>query len=277
MTKKLVAGIIGVSVLGMVLFGTRFFGYLGTGIDKAKQAARDQVPFEWNLEEAKKKVASLDDVVKKLKLSIAKLETDVEVTNEEIVERQQKADQQLSEMVALSGMVKNADTEYVSVKTKDDTRNYTVSEVKRDLVRRKGSYDRAMKAIEIKHETVNAQQSRLDQLRQKLEDTLALREKMELQIKELEAKKTSLDARKVAEQVEFDDSEISEAQSIIDELQKDLKVQEKMIDMESGSTSGRIPVDVSGEEEADILEQIDAAAKDKNVKPADLKMISVER
>ena len=279
MAKKAVVGIAGAVLLGVFLFGSRFFGYIGTGVDNVRQAAKDSVPFELNLAEAKKKVASLDGVMVKLKRSIATLETDVDGINEEIVNREKNSDQQLAEMQTLANLVRDraSDTEYVSIKAKDETKKYTVAEVKKDLVRRHNSYETGLQALDTKKKTREAQKEQLDQLRNKLDQTVALKEKLELQIKELEAKKTSLEARKAAESVKFDDSEISEAQGIIDELEKDLKVQEKMINMETGSGPGRIKVDVSGEESVDILQKIDKASQGKNVKPADHELISIER
>jgi chromosome segregation ATPase len=275
-TKKVAIGIAGTVLLGTFLFGTRFFGYVGSGVDSLKQAANDAVPFEMKLKEAKKKVANLDDVMRKQMNLIAVTQTDIEGLDQEIAKREGSLDTQVAEMKHLNNLRQNADTEYVSVKTKTATKKYSKEELKNDLAFRADGYKRAEQALASKRKHREEKQKQLIEFKKQYDELVTLKENMELRIKELESKQAALETRKAAEAAQYDDSDVKEAQEILDELERGTTVESKMLDMKTGSGSGRIDVDLSGEGESESLdENLEEIFKKRDVKEAE-HLISTE-
>jgi chromosome segregation ATPase len=196
MAKKCVVGIVGAVLLGVFLFGTRFFGYMGPMVDSAKTAAQASVPFELKLAEAKKKVTKMDDVIKKQMLLMAETKEEIDGLGREIAQREVALGVQLAELGHLRNLEKNADTEFVSVKTKTATKKYSVGELKNEIDIRTGSYVRADQALATKRTSREEKQKLYGEFQKQYNNLVTVKEQMELRIKELESKQATLETRK---------------------------------------------------------------------------------
>ncbi len=276
MAKKIVVGIVGAVLVGVFLFGTRFFGYVGTVVDSTREAAQNSVPFDLKLKEAKKKVAKLDGTIQKQMRLMAETKEEIDRSGVEIAKREESLGVQLAEMSKLRSVQKNADTEYVSVKTTAGPKKYSVSELKNDIDIRLGSYKRGQHALATKQKSREEKQKQYAELQKQYNQLLTVKEEMDLRIKELESKQATLETRKAVESTQYDDSDVKEAQAILDELDRGLNVQSNLLDMKTGTGSGRIEVDLSTDKDSTSLEELDQILKEKDVKPAD-HLISIER
>jgi chromosome segregation ATPase len=275
MAKKIVVGVVGAALLGVFLFGTRFFGYVGTVVDKGRQAAQDSVPFELKLAEAKKKVGKLDDVIEKHMHLMAETKQQIDGLGTEIADREKALGVQLEELAHLRNLEKNADTEFVSVKTKTVTKDIPVAELKNEIDIRTGSYMRGNQGLETKRKSREEKQKQYTEFQKQYNELVTVKEQMELRIKELESKQAVLETRKAAEAAQYDDSDVKEAQEILDELDRGLGVESNMLDLKTGTGAGRIDLDLSGED-TNSRDQLDEILKKNDVKPAD-HLISIER
>lgn len=274
MTKKIVVGAVGAVLLGVFLFGTSFFGYMGTMVDEAKQAAKDSVPFEMKLKEAKKKVAKLDSVIEKHMKLMAETQADIKSLGEQIAQSEKNLDVQLAELGKLRDLEKNADTEYVSVKTTSGDKKYTVSQLNNEITMRIGSYKRGNQGLDTKKKSLDAKEKQYAEFQKQYNELVTVKDQMELRIKELESKKAALETRQAAEATQYDDSDVKEAQEILDELDRGLNVESNVLDLKTSTGQGRIDVDLSGEEE-NSRDELDEILKKNDVKPAS-ELISIE-
>lgn len=274
MTKKIIAGVVGAVLLGVFLFGTRFFGYVGTVVDSAKEAADAAVPFEMKLKEAKKKVASLDGVLKEHMQLMAQTKTEIQTLGKQIADAEKNLDVQLAELGKLRDLEKNADTEFVSVNTTSGTKKYTKKQLENEVTIRIGQYKRGEEGLDLKRQSLEQNQTKYAEFQERYNQLITLKDQMELRIKELESKKAALDTRKAAEATQYDDSDVKEAQEILNELDKSLDTQSNLLDLETSTGTGRIELDLSGEEETS-REELDQILKKNDVKPAH-ELISTE-
>jgi len=276
MAKKIVVGVIGAVLVGVFLFGTSFFGYLGTGVDKVREAAQNSVPPELKLEQAKKAMPELDNVIEKQMRLMAETKQDITNLGTEIANREEALGVQLAELGYFRNLEKNADTEFVSVKTKNATKKYPIAELKNEIDIRTGSYKRGKEALQNKQKLLEEKQKQYTDHQVKYGELISKKEQLELAIEALESKIAALETRKAVEAVEVDDSVIGDVQSIIDEVDRDVSVESNMLDIKTGKGAGRIDVDLSGEEDASSREELDEILKQNDVKPAE-ELISIER
>lgn len=269
MAKKAIVGIVAAVLVGVFLFGTRFFGLVGTGVDKVRQAAQDSVPFEWKLEEAKKKVAKMDDVIEKHMLLMAETKQDIDKLGTEIADREKSLDTQLADLGHLRNLEKNADKEFVSVKTKSETKKVPIAELKTEIDIRTGSYKRANDALKTKRDMRAEKQKTYTEFQKQYNELVTVKEEMELRIKELESKKAALETRQAAEAAQYDDSDVKEAQDILDELDRGLSVEANMLELKTGTGAGQLDLDLSTEEDNSSREELDEILKQNDVKPAE--------
>lgn len=269
MVKKIVVGVVAATLLGVFLFGTSFFGYLGTGVDKVREAAQNSVPLDVKLDQAKKAMPKLDDVIEKQMRLMAETKQDIDSLGTEIAEREKSLDVQLAELGHLRHLEKNADTEFVSVKTKTATKKYSVAELGNEIDIRTGSFVRGKEALETKRKLREEKQKQYADHQKKYGELITQKEQLELGIEALESKIAALETRKAVEAVQVDDSVIGDVQGIIDEVDREVSVQSNMMDLKTGKGAGRIDVDLSGEEDASSREELDEILKQNDVKPAD--------
>jgi hypothetical protein len=94
---------------------------------------------------------------------------------------------------------------------------------------------------------------------QKLDEMLAAKKDLEVQVEQLGARVKTLQAAETVSTLEIDDSELTRVKKLIRELNKQLDVKEKMLDAE-GKFVGLIPVESTATEmpAEKITEEIDA-------------------
>jgi chromosome segregation ATPase len=275
MAKKFVVGIVAAVLVGVFLFGTRFFGYVGTMVDKGRQAADDSVPFEWKLEEAKKKVAKLDGVIENYMKQMADLKTDSNNLDETIVKTEASIGRQEQEMQYLAGLLQENNSDHIYVKTTKGNEKKSVAEVTSKLKTIKVNWDRAQKALASDKKSLEEKQHQYDEHVKQLNQLDTLRKDLANRIKELETQQAVLKTRKATEAAQYDESDIKDAQAIIDELENTLDRENNLLDIKKNNGSFDVDLDSAPEEEGDILEEVNKALQGKDVQPAE-ELISTE-
>jgi chromosome segregation ATPase len=274
MAKKIVVGIVGAALLGVFLFGTRFFGYVGTVVENARQSAQENVPFELELAELQKLVDGYDKDIAALNKDIVRLEVEIENLDEQIAQKESTLKQQESEMLTLLDTLGDGNTELVSVGGKD----YTSAEVRADLVRREKKYDTAASELTKKKSTRESQAKHLQTLNDRKETMKAEKAQYEADIAELAATKSALEAQETVENVdEFDNTRREKARELKEKLSKRLRMDEKMMEKRLESAETNIPVNVEGDAEVNVQDRLREKLKNSDAKKAGHDLISIER
>jgi chromosome segregation ATPase len=273
MAKKAIVGIVAAVLVGVFLFGTRFFGYMGTMVQNARQSAQDAVPFELELAELQKLVDGYEKDIAALNKDIVRLEVEIENMDEQIAQKESSLKDQESQMLTLLDSIED-NKEFVSFGGKQ----YTTAEVREDLVRREKKYDTASNELKQKKSTRESHAKNLQALNDRKEAMKAEKTQYEADIAELAATKSALEAQQTAEHVnEFDDTRREKARELKEKLSNRLRMDQKLMDKQLESAESTIPVEVETDEEISVQDRLREKLKNSDAKKAGQELISIER
>jgi hypothetical protein len=131
-----------------------------------------------------------------------------------------------------------------------------VKEVQKDLSDRFNRFKIAEDTLNRERDVLTAKEKALAAHRQKLEGMLSTRKDLEVEIERLQARLQSVQAAESMSSLQFDDSALNRAKSLVAELNKELDVRERVLDAE-GNFTGLIPVETKAEAPKDIAEQVE--------------------
>lgn len=271
-TKKVVLGIAGTVLLGTFLFGTRFFGYVGSGVDSIREAADDAVPTAMKIKEAKRLVASSDKAIANLEKQMAITMAERDGLEESIKNTDERLAKLNEEMQYLAGVLRENDSEYVYVNTSNGKQKKSVSEVENKLKLTLANVRNAKKSLAIDKDSRDREEKKYEQYQQQYNSFIAKRDELNQWIKETESNQVALETRKATEAAQFDDSAFEEAEELLKEIKKDQAVQDNLIDIRQ--SHGTFEVQPNAEEEVDLLEEVKNELES-NAKPS--KMISTKK
>ncbi len=251
MVKKSLIGLAVVGVLGVMACGREFFSYVRTVGTEARQAMKSTVPVEFEIQRARDMVENLVPEIRTCMHVIAEEEVNIDHLNREIASAEAGLNRQKEEILALrKDLDLNKSTyQYAS-------RKYSATEVKQDLNQRFQRFKTAEATVSSKQEIRNQREKSLVAAREKLESMLNEKRTLEVEIEHLDARVKQVQAAQTASKFSLDDSNLARARGLINELNKQLDVQTRLLDSE-GKFSGLIPVDVGASVPNDLSQQID--------------------
>jgi chromosome segregation ATPase len=251
MVKKSLIGAFAVVALASLVFGRDTWSYFKTSVRSVRHAIKSEVPLEFEVQRARNMVAQLDGEVRKCLHVIAEEEVNVDELKKELETQVAQHDRQKEQI-----LVQRKDLELKKATYAYSGKIYTVSDVQRDLADRFSRYQTVEETLSTRRQVVTARENSLVAARKKLDAMLDAKEKLQVDIENLEAKMKSLDASQVASSLETNDSQVSQARRLISELNKRVEVEQKLLDG-AGNISGLIPIEVALEAQPDVTAQID--------------------
>lgn len=259
MIKKIAIVGGGLALLVTLLAGTRFGSYASTAISGAWGRVDDSVPLDFKLSDAREQLGRLAPEINQMKYEFARQETQVARLREDVEASQENLEEQLANIVRLKSHLDSGETAFVS-----RGRSYTTSEVEMDLSRRWELYKTSESVVATKHEVLVAQEAGLAAARQKIAETEAQREQLEIEIAQLEARLRLVEVAKTASDLNFDDSRLARLRSSIDDIRSRIQVEEHMLNASEAQDFNGIPLD---EEEgtADVRSEIDSYLSNRSV------------
>ena len=236
MVKKVLIGGAVAAALSVFVFGRDVWSYAKTSATSVRNAVKSEVPLEFEIERARKMVEDLVPDIRQCMHVIAEQQVDIEHMQADLARKQAALKQQKEEILALREDLKSGATQYVYHR-----RVYTVDDVKRDLASRFEQYKAAEQILERDQQILEARQKALEANQKKLDEMLAAKQNLEVQLAQLDARLKAVRAAEAASELKIDDSQLSRAKTLITELNKQLDVRERLLNAE-GKFMGRIPV-----------------------------------
>ena len=249
MIKKIGMGL-GMLALGSYLWmGTGLGSYARTGYTQVKGYVAGQVPIEFELKRAKQLLGELTPTIQKTfksviaeKFHIGRLQAEIE-----------RADQNLKqEQVAIMALRDHLAKGLTSYTIGSD--NYSAGEMRAELNRRFNSFRRVDRSLQAKRQSLATQKAALLAAQDKYDGLVESKERLENEVAELEARHKMIEAQKVANRFEIDDSCLSEVRQVIDKLDEQLAIEAELTQQE-GNLVKRIPVE--NLPPSDLVEQVD--------------------
>lgn len=249
MFKWIGGSVAGVLVVGLLLFGGRFFGYAKTGVDEVRRAADDAVPMSVKVANAERLVRDLEPEIKKHMKLFAEQEVEFTSLEDRVAKRNDGLDKAKGKILALKAKLDTGDKQYVF-----EGQSYSADEVRDDLGNKVNRYKSESEALKREQELLKARREALSITKERLNQMVSAKRDLETQVAALRLR---MDTQKAAEAVgtsEFDESKMADARRLIDELNKKMDVNDKVRQAES-RLHGEI--DVPEREVRDVSKEVE--------------------
>ncbi len=253
MIKKAIIGGVAVAVLGGLVMWTGARSYVRTVGTEVRQAFKGAVPLEFELKRARVLLQDVDPEINRYKHVIA--------TEEVIVEKLQREVQDLNNALAAH----DADMKKLWEKSGGGKssvqltgRTYSSDDVQRDLASRVSRGKARKQELQARTRQLEAKSAVVIAAHNKLQAMVSKKRELEAQVDMLEAKLQEVQARETASNIVIDDSDLSRTKQLIDEIDTQIRVKEKVLSS-TGSDLGEIPV---GSSEAVTPEEVSSQVEE---------------
>jgi peptidoglycan hydrolase CwlO-like protein len=237
MLKKLLIGGGTLATLAALIFGKDVVSYAHTAWCATRDAVKSEVPPEFEVERARTAVKQLMPAIQTTLKTIAQQQVEVEHLSREIARRSDDMQRQKEQMLTLKRDLGTGQASY-----RYASRTYSADEVKRDLRNRFDRFKTAESLLERDQRILESREVALRAHEHELDEMLSQKKELEAQVEQLDARLQTIRAEQAVSAPELDDSALSSAKQLIAEVNKQLDVQEKLLDAQ-GKFVGVIPVD----------------------------------
>ena len=253
MLKKGLLGLAVSGLLGTFIFGREAVSYFRAGCQNVRNAVKAEVPIEFEMERARTMVEQLVPDIRHCMHIVAEQQVDIENLKNSTLQKDAELSKQKEAILALRTDLGSGKGSLVY-----GHRSYSQDEVKRDLATRFERFKVAEETLAAERKILVAREQTLVANRQKLETMIQAKKDLEVKLEQLHARMQTVKAAETVSRLSIDDSNLSHAHKLIGELNKQLDVKQRMLDVE-GKFVGLIPVEPSvPEAPTDLDQQIDA-------------------
>ncbi len=251
--KTAIVGGVSALALGTLVLGTSWVSYVRTAKDEVAATIEEAVPIEFQLKRAKNMLEKeLEPEIRKMKHAVAESQVEVEHLQAKLDE---KAKEVRDRRVAIMDQREELATDKTTFLDVNNV-SYTKTEFENDLGKRferfrtfETTFKAEMKVLNAKTQAVEANENKVAKL-------LAAREELKLQIDELEARVSALQAAETVAESEFDDSKLSNVKDLLDSLDAKVDVRERELALE-GQNTDLIPLKTE-ESSKSVVDSVDA-------------------
>jgi chromosome segregation ATPase len=247
--RAIVWGIAGTAV-GVLIFGKHLHSYVGTAAGWVQDSVKQSVPMEFEIDRARNMVKDIMPEIRKNMQIIAKEEVEVERLGQQIDQVGKKQEKDRGDLTSLRDDLSSGGSKF-----KFAGRTYTVDQVKSDLANRLERFKTSDATLASLRDMQSARQKSLDAAREKLDQMLAQKRQLEVDVENLEARLKMVEVAQTSSNYNFDDSHLGNLKELIGDLRTRLSVEEKMVNVE-GKLQGEIPVDQPANVTDNIVERV---------------------
>jgi chromosome segregation ATPase len=249
MIKKLMFGGGAVLLLLGLMFGTEALSYVKTGVARTREAVKNNVSIEFQLDRARQLIKDLDPEIKQNMHKIAKEEVELEGLRKQQEGLETRLSKSSRDLQKLNGDLQRGDSSFVYA-----GKSFTGSQVKKELEHRFESHKTIQSTSDNIAQIIARREQGLAAAQQKLRDMRMARQQLEVEVANLAARREMVKVAHDASHVcTFDDSSLSRARALIQDIDTRIGVDEKLI---NADTSGPAEINLEESTESDISEEI---------------------
>jgi hypothetical protein len=246
---KIVLVVVGVFVIGGLLFGKDVVSYVSSSIKSVRATVKDSVPIEFELSRAKD---LLDQIIPEMHANIrliAQEEVEVAALKTDIAKSQVAMDEEKAKITKLSDALKIQKASYTF-----GDKEYSHSFVKDDLSNRFERFKESEDVLAGKQRLLQTRQKSLESAVAMLDQTRSRKSLLENKIESLTSQYRLVKAASIGTDIQVDNSKLAQTEKLIAQIQNRLDVAERVLAHESQFIQ-EIPVDAVPEE--DLITQVD--------------------
>ena len=263
--KKLIYTVVGIAMLGGLLFGSNLVPYAQTAYDKASRSIEQQVPISFQIDAAKKQLENIGPEIDDMNLQIAKEKVSIKKLESSIERQEESLEKSRHEMMTLRSHVDSGDEFYVAANSKA----YTTTRVKEELRTRLSIHKTAVATMEKDQKVLELREKSLDAAMERLAEARSQKTELALQIEHLTAQNRMNEVVKTASKLDqFDNSQLARTRGMIEDISARLETEQEMLSM-MPTNYGQIPVSDSSIADTDVLEDMDAFFDKQDAKSVD--------
>lgn len=248
MLKKFFMTSLIVATVAGGLLATGAWSYLRTGVSEASRAVKDSVPIEWEMKRARQMIEDLKPEIAKNMQVVAKEEVGVQRLNDEINSKKNQLTKGRDEIMRLKDDLKAGSVQYVYA-----GRKYTQQQVREDLTNRFKQFQVHEATTQKLSQVLSAREKNLDAARRKLDEMLAAKRELEVEVENLQARMTMVEVAQTSSRISIDDSHLSSTRQLLDEIRSRIDVAER-INASEGVLNGSIQLDETTN--SDVIQEI---------------------
>lgn len=263
--KKLILGVVGVAMIGGLLFGSNLMPYARTAYDKASRSIEQQVPISFQIDAAKTQLENIDPEIDDMNQQIAREKVSIKKLVSSIERQEATLEKSRREMMTLRSHVDSGDEFYVAANSKA----YTTTRVKEELRTRLSIHKTAVATMEKDQKVLELREKALDAAMERLAEARSQKTELTLQIEHLKAQNRMNEVVKTASKLDqFDNSQLARTRGMIEDISARLETEQEMLSM-MPTNYGQIPVSDSSIADTDVLEDMDAFFDKQDAKSVD--------
>lgn len=252
MIKQAIYGVATVGALASFVFGRDVISYARTWGSSVRQTVKREVPLDFEVARARELVEQLIPDIRNCMHVIAEQEVDVENLTGELTRKEADLATQKEVILSRQTELKSGQANYSIA-----GQTYSADQVRTDLAKRFDRFKVAEETQKKEKQVLEARQKALTANREKLDNMLAAKTDLELQLEQLEARLKMVQAAETISTVSIDDSQLTRTKKLIRELNKQLDVREKVMATD-GKLTDLIPATAKSAAPNDLDAQIEA-------------------
>ncbi|MEO1618955.1 MAG: hypothetical protein AAFV88_24100 [Planctomycetota bacterium] len=250
MLKKAVVAGGAVVLLSSLAVGVPLSSYTRCGVNWIKDSASEAMPLEWELKRARQMITDLKPEIGKNAKRIARERIQVARLEKQLDETETKLAKSESDIQRLTSDLDGGDKYFTYA-----GRTYTSVQVKEDLSSRFKRFKTRRATADKLQEMLSARQSSLSSAEQRMEELLAAKQQLEVEVENLQARVGALRVAQTASEFSVDDSHLSQTRLLLDDISTRIEEEEQTLAVDQ-EYFGEIDLDDSGDE--NLLEDIAA-------------------
>jgi len=233
MIKKITVLGGGLLLLLSLFLGRDAFSYVSTSVGWMKNSVRDSVPVEFEIKRARRMVAELQPEIRRNMHLIAKEEVEVESLEKQVRQLDQRLTKDETEIMQLKSHL-DAGKDYFE----HAGFRYSNAEVQTDLANRFERYKTNDLTLDNLRKVLLSRRQSLNAARNKLEQMLAAKRDLVVDVENLEARQKMVEVAQNASDVNFDDSQLARTKGLIRDIRTRIEVAERMVHVETNFHDG---------------------------------------
>ncbi len=252
MIKQAIYSVAAVGALASFVFGRDVVSYARTWGSTVRQTMKREVPIDFEVARARELVERLIPDIRNCMHVIAEQEVDVENLTAELARKESDLATQKEVILSRQTDLKSGQVSFTFA-----SHTYSVDQVRTDLAKRFERFKVSEETQKKEKQVLDARQKALTANREKLDNMLAAKTDLELQLEQLEARVKMVQAAETISTVSIDDSQLTRTKKLIRELNKQLDIREKVMATD-GKLTDLIPADPKSAAPKDLDAQIEA-------------------
>jgi phage shock protein A len=239
MLKKMLFGTAVLTGVALLVIGPAVFSHAKHALGAVRQGVEEAFPIEYELQRAERLVRDIGPEIDKARRAVAEEQVEIADLEREVMGLEKRIGEGEHKVKVKHAALKTGEKSFTFA-----GRAYSRTQVETDLRLTFDEFRNSQMLIEGKRKLLEARTASLAAAIQKLENVRAQETTMVANIEHLRARLRQAEALEaVSGRVVLDDGALAQAKEILGRCRKRIEVAAKMVENDTGSPSGTIPVE----------------------------------